>query len=320
MINLGTPDEPTYWSVRRYLEEFLSDRRVIEFPRLFWLPILYGIILTFRPARAAAAYRRIWNHDKGESPLRTIARDQAEKMAEKLGDDVTVSWAFRYGKPSIEQGLVELKRAGCDKILVAALYPHYSSTTTASVHDEVFNVLAKMRWQPALRTLPPYFDDKVYIDALAESVKSALESLDFQPDKILASYHSIPQSYWYKGDPYPCHCKKTSRLLNSALGLKDGLMETSYQSRVGPKWVGPFTDKRAEEMAEKENIKKLVVLAPAFSADCLETLEEINMELRESFLEAGGTHFHYIPCLNATKPGIDMLETLIRKDLRGWID
>ena len=319
MVNLGTPDEPTYGSVRKYLRQFLSDPRVIEIPKLLWLPILYGPILTFRPGKAAAAYRRIWDYDRGESPLRTIARAQADDMAKRLGESIPVSWAFRYGSPSIERGLAELKEAGCDRILVAALYPHYSATTTASVHDEVFDVLKRMRWQPALRTLPPYFDEAVYINALKDSVAEELAGLAFEPDKILASYHSIPQSYWDRGDPYPCHCKKTSRLLEAALNLPKGKLDTTYQSRVGPRWVGPYTDKHVEELAEK-GVKKLVVLAPAFSADCLETLEEINMELRETFMEAGGTHFHYIPCLNDSDRGMAMMETLFRREIRGWVD
>ena len=320
MVNLGTPDEPTYGAVRRYLAEFLSDTRVIEVPKLLWLPVLYGPILTFRPAKAAAAYRRIWDHDKGESPLRTIARDQAEDMQRRMGEKVPVVWAFRYGNPSIEQGLIELKKAGCDRILIAALYPHYSATTTASVHDAVFDVLKRMRWQPAIRTLPPYFDDPAYIDALKGSVEEELAGLDFEPDRIIASYHSIPKSYWDNGDPYPCHCKKTSRLLKEAMGLPEGMLDTTYQSRVGPtEWVGPYTDKYVEKIAE-EGVKKLVVLAPAFSADCLETLEEINMELRDDFMEHGGTHFHYIKCLNATDRGMEMLEGLMRRELKGWTE
>jgi len=319
MVHLGTPDAPTYGAVRRYLAEFLGDPRVIEVPRPIWLPILYGPILTFRPAKSARAYAKIWDQERDESPLRTIARDQAADMQKRLGDAVKVDWAFRYGQPTIADALHRLKEAGCDRILIAAMYPHYSATTTASVHDKVFSELGKMRWQPAIRTLTPYYDDSRYIDALASSVRSSLDGLDWQPDRILASYHSIPQAYWDKGDPYPCQCRKTTRLLGEKLGIGSEVLQTSYQSRVGPtKWVGPYTDKTVEQMGD-DGVKKLAVLAPAFSADCLETLEEINMELRETFEEHGGTHFHYIPCLNVTENGMNAIEQITRQDLAGWL-
>lgn len=319
LISLGTPDAPTYSAVRRYLREFLSDPRVIETPRLLWLPILYGPILTFRPARSARAYAKIWDHEKGESPLRGYSREQAVKMQELLGEEVEVDWAFRYGTPSIESRLTALKEKGCDRILLFALYPQYSATSTGTAYDKAFEVLQKVRWQPAVRTVPPYHDNAGYIDALAQSVEGSLQTIDWQPDILLASYHSIPASYFKAGDPYPCQCRKTSRLLMEKLGMTEEQFQTSFQSRVGPtEWVGPYTDKTVEELAAK-GVKKLAVLAPAFSSDCLETLEEINMELRETFMEAGGTHFHYIPCLNAEPTGMAMLEAIVRRELSGWL-
>lgn len=319
LISLGTPDAPTYGAVRRYLAEFLSDPRVIEVPKLAWLPVLYGPILTFRPMKSAKAYAKIWDYDRMESPLRTYSRSQAEKMQAHFGDTVHVEWAFRYGNPSIETGLETLKAKGCDRIVLFALYPQYSATSTATAYDKAFDVLKTMRWQPSVRSVPAYYDDVGYVKALATTVKDGLGSLDWEPDHILASYHSIPNEYFEKGDPYPCHCRKTSRLLSEALKLEEGKLVTSFQSRVGPtKWVGPYTDKTVEELA-KSGVKKLAVLAPAFSADCLETLEEINMELRGTFMEAGGTHFHYIPCLNDTNLGMQVLNSVTENELAGWL-
>jgi len=321
MVALGTPDAPTYGAVRRYLAEFLSDPRVIEVPKPIWLPILYGPILTFRSGKSAKAYAKIWDYDNNQSPLRTITEDQCAAVQAALGGDVMVRWAFRYGAQSIESQLCAMKDAGCERVLVAPLYPHYSATTTASVLDKVFEALGHMRWQPALRTLPPYFDDADYIRLLGQHISDDLGTLDWQPEALLASYHSIPQAYWDKGDPYPCHCRKTSRLLQDAMDVPDGFIHTSYQSRVGPtKWVGPYTDHYVEMLAREKGVKKLAVVAPAFSADCLETLEEINMELRETFLEAGGEAFHYVPCLNAETLGIDLLAGLFRRELSGWVD
>lgn len=319
LITLGTPEAPTYGSVRKYLAEFLSDPRVIEMPRLLWLPILYGPILTFRPARSARAYAKIWDYDRGESPLRTYARSQAEKLQEQFGDTLEVAWAFRYGAPSIEQALEQLRQKGCERIIIFALYPQYSATTTASSYDKVFECLAKMRWQPALHTISRYSDNPAYIDALVRSAKQSIEALDWVPEKILLSYHSIPQSYYDKGDPYACYCKKTSRQFAERAGYNEGTVVTSFQSRVGfADWVSPYTDKMVEELAAS-GIKKLAVMAPAFSADCLETLEELNMELREQFMSAGGTHFHYIPCLNDTKLGISVLEKVVREEGAAWL-
>lgn len=319
LVSLGTPDAPTYGAVRRYLAEFLSDPRVIETPRLIWLPILYGPILTFRPARSARAYAKIWDYERGESPLRTYARSQAEKLQARLEGAAHVAWAFRYGAPSIADGLEELKAKGCERIVVFALYPQYSATTTASVFDKVFECLRGMRWQPSVHTVAPYCGDADFITALVSSAHSSLQEIDWQPEKLLMSYHSIPQAYYDKGDPYACHCKKTSRLFGEAGGFTPENIVTSFQSRVGPaEWVGPYTDKTVEELA-KSGVKKLAVMAPAFSADCLETLEELNIELREQFLEAGGTHFHYIPCLNDSDLGMDMLASVVRKDAAGWL-
>lgn len=319
MLSLGTPDAPTYSAVRRYLAEFLSDPRVIETPRPIWLPILYGPILTFRPKKAAAAYAKIWDRERNESPLRTTARAQAEKLQAAFGDSVHVEWAFRYGQPSTKDGLQALRDKGCDRILLFALYPQYSATTTATAYEKAFDVMRDMRWAPAVRTVPAYFDTLEYPAALANSVRDSLGALDWEPEKILASYHSIPKSYWDKGDPYPCHCFKTSRLLKEALELEEGRLVTSFQSRVGPtEWVQPYTDKTVEQMA-KDGVKKLAVLAPAFSQDCLETLEEVNMELRETFMENGGTHFHYIPCLNDSDQGMWVLESVARNELKGWL-
>jgi len=319
MMSLGTPDAPTYGAVRKYLAEFLSDPRVVETPRIIWLPILHGPILTFRSGKSAKAYAKIWDTERNESPLRTYARSQAEKLQAAFGDAAEVEWAFRYGTPSTKDGLTRLREKGCDRILLFALYPQYSATTTATAYEKAFDVMRDMRWMPSVRTVPAYFDTLEYPSALAASVRDSLSELDWEPEKILASYHSIPRAYWDKGDPYPCHCFKTSRLLNDALDLPEGKLVTSFQSRVGPtEWVQPYTDKTVEQMA-RDGIKKLAVLAPAFSQDCLETLEEINMELRETFLENGGTHFHYIPCLNDTEQGMWVLESVARNELKGWL-
>lgn len=319
LISLGTPDAPTYGAVRRYLKTFLSDKRVIETPRVFWLPILYGPILTLRPIRSARAYAKVWDAERDESPLRTYSRSQAEKLQQMVGEDVQVAWAFRYGSPSIEDGIKELQSKGCGRIVLFALYPQYSATSTATAYDKAFDVLKTLRWQPAVRTVPAYFAEASYIDVLAQSIKCSLGDLAWQPDVLLASYHSIPKSYQNKGDPYPSQCLKTSDLLRSTLDVDETFLQSSFQSRVGPtEWVGPYTDKAVQKLAA-EGVKKLAVVAPAFSADCLETLEEINMELRETFMEAGGTHFHYIPCLNDSESGMRMLESVVRRELGGWL-
>lgn len=319
LISLGTPDAPTYGAVRRYLAEFLSDPRVIETPRALWLPVLYGPILTFRPAKSARAYAKIWDHERGESPLRTYARSQSEKLAKAFEDELEVEWAFRYGQPSIENALAALKEKGCERIICFALYPQYSASTTASSYDKVFECLKKMRWQPGVHTIQRYSDDPVYVDALAQSAKMSLEGLDWTPETLLMSYHSVPESYHTSGDPYACYCHKTSRQFSSVADLGGIDIKTSFQSRVGfAKWVSPYTDQMVSELAAK-GVKKLAVMAPAFSADCLETLEELNMELREQFMEEGGTHFHYIPCLNDSDLGMKVLEAAVRREAAGWL-
>lgn len=324
LIALGTPSALTVKAVRRYLSEFLGDPRVVEFPsRWLWKIILNGIILPFRSPRSLKAYARIWDQERDESPLRTISRDQGEKLAAEFkadfGDDVVVDWAFRYGDPSLESRIRKMKEAGVERLICFALYPQYSSTTTGSSYEEVFRVLSTMRWQPAVRTVPAYVNDPVFMTSLGDSVRTSLAGLDFTPEKVLASYHSIPQDYWEKGDLYPCHCHKTSRLLREEMGWNKDDLETSFQSRVGPKkWVGPSTEDTAIRLA-KEGVKKLVVLTPAFSADCLETLEEIDMELRETFLEHGGTHFHMIPCLNASDLGMKVISHVVRREGQGWL-
>ena len=314
IINLGTPDAPEPGPVRRYLKQFLSDRRVVEIPQILWQPILRGVILTTRPRKSAHAYAQIWTAEG--SPLAVVTRRQAEALQVSLGDGVMVDWAMRYGTPSIEQKLAAMKAAGCTRILLAPLYPQYSSATTATGFDEVARVLGTMRWQPAIRTLPPYYDDPTYINALKTSVEGAIAKLAFKPDAILASFHSMPLRTLELGDPYHCHCRKTARLLSEALGTN---LIVSFQSRLGrAKWLEPATDKTLASLPGK-GIKSVVVLTPGFSADNLETLEEVAMQGKESFMEAGGAHFAYLPCLNASETGTAMLTTLLSRELAGWL-
>ena len=321
IVNLGTPDGTDYWSMRRYLKEFLSDRRVIETPRLLWWLVLNGIILTTRPSKSGKAYAKIWNRERDESPLRTITRSQAEKLSARLaGPDerIVVDWAMRYGKPSIAARIEALKVAGCDRLLVIPLYPQYSASTSATVADAVFDALKAMRWQPTLRIAPPYHDEPAYIDALAASIRSHLAGLDFEPEAILASYHGIPQSYFDKGDPYHCHCQKTTRLLAEALGPDAPPLRITFQSRFGPaEWLKPYTDETVKTLAAS-GTKRLAVVNPGFAADCLETLEEIGGENAEYFHEAGGEHFTAIPCLNDSEEGMDVIEAIARRELSGW--
>ncbi|MCX5496862.1 ferrochelatase [Kaistia dalseonensis] len=321
LVNLGTPDGTDYWSMRRYLKEFLSDRRVIEVPRLLWWPILNLIILTIRPSRSGHAYRSIWNTEKNESPLRTITRAQSEKLALALGDheELIVDWAMRYGTPSIQDRLEAMQKAGCERILVAPLYPQYAAATTATVNDKAFDALKTMRWQPALRTLPPYHDDPVYIDALAVSIERSIAALDFEPELVLASFHGLPKEYLDKGDPYYCHCHKTARLLRDRLGWSPERMKLTFQSRFGrAEWLQPYTDKTVEALA-KSGVKRIAVVSPGFAADCVETLEEIAMQNAEIFHEHGGEHFAALPCLNDSPEGMTLLEHLARRELMGWI-
>ncbi len=321
LVNLGTPDGTDKVSMRRYLKEFLSDRRVIEAPRIIWWPILNGYILNTRPKKSGALYASIWNEERNESPLRTFTREQGEKLAGALTDlpNVVVDWAMRYGIPSIASRLDYLMEKGCERILIYPLYPQYSATTTASVNDKTFDALREMRWQPALRTVPPYYDTPVYIDALANSIEHHLEGLDFEPERVICSYHGIPKSYFEKGDPYYCHCMKTSRLLNERLGWEEGRLMTTFQSLFGPEeWLKPYTEKTVEKLAE-EGVKNIAVLNPGFVSDCLETLEEIAGEVADAFHTAGGEKFSHIPCLNASKDGMTVIETVVRNELKGWI-
>jgi ferrochelatase len=313
LTNLGTPDGPDAKSVKRYLGEFLSDRRVVEIPQIAWQPILRGIILNTRPKKSAHAYGLVWREDG--SPLAAITRLQAAALKDAFGPGVLVDWAMRYGNPSIPDRLTSMKDAGCERILIAPLYPQYCAATTATANDKAFAVLAGMRWQPAVRTLPPYYDDAGYIAALRESVETSLAALDFVPDAIVTSFHGMPQRTLELGDPYHCHCQKTARLLSEALGRE---VIVAFQSRFGrAKWLTPATDVTLEALPGT-GVKKVAILAPGFSADCLETLEELSIRGRESFVAAGGTHFAYLPCLNDSEPGIQMLRKLIARELEGW--
>ena len=307
--------------MRRYLSEFLSDRRVIEWPRLVWQPILQGIVLSVRPKKSGRLYASIWNRERNESPLRTFTRAQGEKLAAELADEgnLTVDWAMRYGKPSMAERLNALQAAGCERILLFPLYPQYSASTTATVNDAAFDALKAMRRQPALRTVPPYFDDPVYIDALAESVEQHLAGLEFEPETVIASYHGLPQSYADKGDPYPEHCRATSRLLAERLGWGEGRLLTTFQSRFGPEeWLRPYTDETVKRLAA-EGVRRIAIVNPGFVSDCLETLEEIAVQNAEIFRHHGGERFSHIPCLNDSPAGMRVITTVVLRELQGWI-
>lgn len=314
LINLGTPDGPDVRSVRRYLAEFLSDRRVVELPALLWQPILRGFVLTTRPKKSAHAYSQVWTPEG--SPLAAVTARQAVALKDAWGPGVLVDWAMRYGRPAIAERLQAMKDAGCDRILLAPLYPQYCAATTATANDKAFEVLAGMRWQPAIRTLPPYHDDPAYIGALKDAVERELAALPFAPDAVVASFHGMPQRTLEMGDPYHCHCQKTGRLLAEALGRE---LIVTFQSRFGSaKWLEPATDTVLEALPGK-GVKRVAILAPGFSADCLETLEELAIRGRESFVEAGGTDFAYLPCLNDGAEGLAMLTDLIGRELEGWV-
>jgi ferrochelatase len=313
LVNLGTPDAPDAPSVRRYLAEFLSDRRVVEIPKILWQPILRGIILTTRPKKSAHAYAQVWT-DEG-SPLAAITRAQRKALQAAFGETVRVAHAMRYGKPAIGAAIDALKAMGCERILVAPLYPQYCAATTATVVDAVGRHLQTLRWQPALRFLPPYPDDVAYLGALKESVESGLAALDFTPDILLASFHGMPERTLHLGDPYHCQCRKTVRLLSEALGRP---IEVAFQSRFGgAKWLEPATDTRLEQLGREG--RSVAIFAPGFAADCLETLEELAIRGKQQFEGAGGRHFAYLPCLNADAPGMAMLEALVRRELAGWL-
>ncbi len=322
IANLGTPDSTDYWPMRRYLSEFLSDKRVVDYPSWKWQPILQGIILSRRPQKSGAAYRSIWNTEKNESPLLTITRDQTDAIRRSLqavyGDQVLVDFCMRYGNPSTESKVREMVDAGCDRILFFPLYPHYAGATWATANDQFFRALMKEKWQPSVRVVPPYFEDAAYIDALAGSVERAYASAEVKPDLLVCSYHGVPERYLQEGDPYHCQCQKTTRLLKERLGWSDDKLMTTFQSKFGPEeWLKPYTVEEVARQAQK-GVKNIAVIAPAFSADCIETLEEIQEEIRESFEHAGGENFTYVPCLNADEPHIAALSGIIQSNLQGW--
>lgn len=320
LLNLGTPDATDYWSMRRYLHEFLSDRRVIEVPRWKWWPILNLLILTRRPATKGKDYDSIWNTEFDESPLKTISRNQSDALARRLSNDtrIIVDWAMRYGNPSTESRLASLLRQGCDRILLVPLYPQYAAATSATACDQAFRTLMKMRWQPSVRVAPSYHDDSVYIDSLSVSLRRHLEGLDFKPDRIIATFHGMPVEYLRKGDPYHCQCQKTSRLLRERLDWPAETWLTTFQSRFGSDpWLEPYTDKTIERLAQ-EGVKNILLIAPGFSADCLETLEELQVENRDIFRNNGGERFSYVPALNDSDEGLNVIETVVRRELMGW--
>ncbi|WP_269932364.1 ferrochelatase [Aminobacter sp. HY435] len=320
LVNLGTPDGTDAKSMWRYLREFLSDPRVIEMPKALWYPILYGIVLNTRPKKSGENYKKIWNTERDESPLRTYTRAQGEKLSEALKDlpDVIVDWGMRYGNPSTESVVQKLIAQGCDRIVMFPLYPQFSATTTATASDQLFRALMKIRAMPAVRTVPAYYDEPVYIEALARSIEQHLAKLDFEPEVILASYHGIPKPYFERGDPYHCHCVKTTRLLRERLGMDEKKLMTTFQSRFGAQeWLQPYTDKTVERLA-KEGVKSIAIVNPGFSADCIETLEEIAGENAEIFHHAGGKNFAHIPCLNDSPEGMAVIEAITRRELMGW--
>lgn len=324
LANLGTPDDYSYWPMRRYLNEFLSDRRVIDYPAWKWQPILQSIILTKRPFSSGEAYKSIWNHGKGESPLMTITKNQTTKLRAVMqacyGDQVLVDFCMRYGNPSTKSKVRQMVSEGCDRILFFPLYPQYAGATTATANDQFFRALMEEPWQPASRTVPGYFDEPAYIEALAQSVNNAYAAMDTKPDVLVCSYHGMPERYLQQGDPYHCQCAKTTRLLKEQLGWADDQLVSTFQSRFGPEeWLKPYTVDHVAALA-RQGKKNIAVIAPAFSADCIETLEEINEEIKEAFEEAGGETFTYISCLNDDDSHIAALGKVIEDNLRGWLD
>ncbi|MDA8700072.1 ferrochelatase [Amylibacter sp.] len=324
LANLGTPDATDYWSMRRYLSEFLSDKRVVDYSAWLWQPLLQGIILTRRPFSSGAAYRSIWNNELNESPLLTTTRLQANAVKKEIeltyGDNVIVDFAMRYGNPSTGSVIKKLKDQGVEKLVFFPLYPQYAGPTTATANDEAFRTLMKMNWQPSIRTVPAYFDNPLYINALANSVKKKYKSLEKKPDILVCSYHGVPVRYLMEGDPYHCQCQKTTRLLKEALGWEDTDIKTTFQSKFGPeKWLQPYTVEEVARLAEGGK-KNIAIMSPAFSSDCVETLEEINEEIFESFEEAGGETFTYIECLNDSDDHIKMMMGILKNELSGWVD
>ena len=322
LLNLGTPDATDYWSMRRYLGEFLSDRRIIELPKALWQPILQGIILTVRPGRSGKAYAKIWNRERDESPLRTYTRAITEGVAAKLAaahPDLVVDYAMRYGNPSTGARIRALIAAGCDRLLLVPLYPQYSAATTATACDQAFRQLMQERWQPAVRTAPPWHDDPAHIALLAESVEAHVAGLGWTPDRLVVSFHGLPKEYFEKGDPYHCHCAKTARLLSEALGWGDDRVIMAFQSRFGPKeWLQPYADETIRALPG-QGVRNVAMISPGFVADCVETLEELAIGLEEEFHAAGGENFAYVPCLNDSPGQIDFLAGLVRRELSGWI-
>lgn len=321
LLNLGTPDGTSYWPMRRYLKEFLSDPRVIEEPRWKWWPILNLIILTKRPGPKGRDYESIWNKERNEGPLKTITRSQAENLSVRLGDNprVVVDWGMRYANPTTASRLQALMAQGCDRILIVPLYPQYAAATTATACDQAFRALMEMRWQPAVRVAPPWYDDPGYIDALASSMRESISKLDFEPERIIATFHGMPEKYLRQGDPYYCQCQKTSRLLCAALGWDEARWLTTFQSRFGTDvWLQPYTDETVKRLAS-EGVRKLALVAPGFSADCLETLEELDVENRGYFMENGGEKYAYLPALNDSDQGVAVIEGVVRRELQGWI-
>jgi len=314
LVNLGTPDSTSWWDIRKYLKEFLSDTRVIEVNPILWQIILNLFILTFRPSKTAHAYKQIWMNDTNESPLRYYTKSQTQKLKEKIGsNNVIVDFAMRYGNPSIKSKLDFLQKEGCEKIIIFPLYPQYAAATTATVCDEVYRNLIKMRWQPSLQTIPHYESEPLFIDALVKSIKKKVSEIKWKPDLILASYHGIPKKYFTKGDPYHCYCQKTTRLMKEK--LKNIPIETTFQSRFGPdEWLTPYTDKTLEELPNKGK-KNVLMICPGFSSDCVETLEEIAIQGKESFIENGGENYDIVPCLNDNDDHIKMMEHIVKKYL-----
>ena len=314
LVNLGTPDSTSWWDVRKYLKEFLSDRRVIEVNPIIWQVILNLFILTLRPSKSAHAYKKIWLKEANESPLLYYTRSQAVKLNKKIGnEDVIIDFAMRYGNPSIKSKLSLLKEKGCENIIILPLYPQYAAPTTATVCDEVYRSLMKMRWQPSLQIIPHYESEPQYIEALIKSIKEKIKNIDWKPDIVMASYHGIPKTYFDKGDPYQCYCQKTTRLIKEKFTEIE--IQTTFQSRFGPReWLKPYTDKTLENFP-KQGIKNVLVICPGFASDCVETLEEINIQGKESFIKHGGENLDLIPCLNDGIDYIELLETLVKRYL-----
>tara|TARA_B100001029_G_scaffold52248_1_gene41869 strand:- start:2555 stop:3550 length:996 start_codon:yes stop_codon:yes gene_type:complete len=314
LVNLGTPDSTNWLDIRRYLKEFLSDKRVIEVNPIIWQFILNVFILTFRPSKTAKAYKEIWMNDLNKSPLRFYTEMQTEKLKKKIKhENIIIDFAMRYGNPSIKSKVEKMQREGCENLVIFPLYPQYASPTTATVCDEVFRVLMKMRWQPALKIVPHYESEPLYIDAIVNSIKKKINEIDWKPDLIVASYHGIPKKYFEKGDPYHCYCQKTTRLISEK--FTQIKIITTFQSRFGPQeWLQPYTDKTFEKLP-KDGIKKILVISPGFSSDCVETLEEISIQGKESFKKFGGEKFEFIPCLNDNDDHITLLEYLVRKNI-----